>query len=121
MPGAGCGKPDFFIQKKPLFEVHLDTGMLYNTDGGTPMVRPPLHAKPEAQSSLLPKGQHFTGVFFCALGVTPRAPAPLQTPCAVYSSQSKQRSQNIVSAGTQRRNPAPLAMFEQAPMPDVDV
>ena len=40
--GAGCGKPDFFIQKKPLFEVHLDTGMLYNTDGGTPMVRPPL-------------------------------------------------------------------------------
>ena len=38
-PGAGCGKPDFFIQKKPLFEVHLDTGMLYNTDGGTPMVR----------------------------------------------------------------------------------
>ncbi len=37
---AGCGKPDFFIQKKPLFEVHLDTGMLYNTDGGTPMVRP---------------------------------------------------------------------------------
>ena len=40
MPGTGCGKPDFFIQKKPLFEVHLDTGMLYNTDGGTPMVRP---------------------------------------------------------------------------------
>ncbi|KAK9843987.1 hypothetical protein WJX81_001142 [Elliptochloris bilobata] len=35
---TGCGKPDFFIQKKPLFEVHLDTGLLYNTDGGTPMV-----------------------------------------------------------------------------------
>ena len=35
---AGCGKPEFFIKKKPLFEVHLETGMLYNTDGGTPMV-----------------------------------------------------------------------------------
>lgn len=35
---AGCGKPEFFIKKKPLFEVHTETGMLYNTDGGTPMV-----------------------------------------------------------------------------------
>ena len=58
VPGAGCGKPDFFIQKKPLFEVHLDTGMLYNTDGGTPMVC--THAMPcrQAQSSLLPTRQH---------------------------------------------------------------
>lgn len=36
--GAGCGKPEFFIKKKALFEVHTETGMLYNTDGGTPMV-----------------------------------------------------------------------------------
>ena len=37
-PGAGCGKPAFFNSKKPLFEVHTKTGMLYNTDNGTPMV-----------------------------------------------------------------------------------
>lgn len=37
-PGAGCGKPEFFIKRKPLFEVHTETGMLMNTDGGTPMV-----------------------------------------------------------------------------------
>ena len=36
--GAGCGKPEFFIKRKPLFEVHTETGMLMNTDGGTPMV-----------------------------------------------------------------------------------
>ncbi|CAL8468745.1 g8285 [Coccomyxa elongata] len=35
---TGCGKPEFFIKKKALFEVHPETGMLYNTDGGTPMV-----------------------------------------------------------------------------------
>ncbi|CAL5221480.1 g3680 [Coccomyxa viridis] len=35
---TGCGKPEFFIKKKPLFEVHTETGMLMNTDGGTPMV-----------------------------------------------------------------------------------
>lgn len=38
MIAAGCGKPEFFIKRKALFEVHTETGMLYNTDGGTPMV-----------------------------------------------------------------------------------
>jgi hypothetical protein len=37
-PCAGCGKPEFFIKRKPLFEVDTKSGMLMNTDGGTPMV-----------------------------------------------------------------------------------
>jgi len=35
---TGCGKPGFFTERKPLFQVHLATGMLYNTDGGSPLV-----------------------------------------------------------------------------------
>lgn len=36
---TGCGKPAFFTEKRPLFEV-VDpaTGLLSNTDGGSPMV-----------------------------------------------------------------------------------
>jgi hypothetical protein len=35
---SGCGKPDFFTKKNSLLEVDTATGMLRNTDGGTPMV-----------------------------------------------------------------------------------
>lgn len=35
---VGCGKPRFFIERKDLFEVHPSTGMLWNTEGGSPMV-----------------------------------------------------------------------------------
>ena len=35
---AGCGKPAFFTEKKPLFEILPESGLLRNTDGGTPMV-----------------------------------------------------------------------------------
>ncbi|KAK9829767.1 hypothetical protein WJX72_007769 [[Myrmecia] bisecta] len=35
---TGCGKPAFFTGRKPIFEVQTSTGMLRNTDGGTPMV-----------------------------------------------------------------------------------
>lgn len=35
---TGCGKPGFFSTSKPLFEVHTPTGMLYNTEAGSPMV-----------------------------------------------------------------------------------
>ncbi len=34
---TGCGKPGFFSMQKPIFEVQTDTGLLRNTDGGTPM------------------------------------------------------------------------------------
>ena len=92
VPGAGCGKPDFFIQKKPLFEVHLDTGMLYNTDGGTPMVRRPLCATQcsTAQSALVKASTAMEPVHWDAL--SPLALAPLTAPWAVYSSKSKQKS-----------------------------
>lgn len=35
---TGCGKPRFFTDRKDLFEVHPSTGMLWNTEGGSPMV-----------------------------------------------------------------------------------
>lgn len=35
---TGCGKPRFFTERKDLFEVHPSTGMLWNTEGGSPMV-----------------------------------------------------------------------------------
>lgn len=35
---TGCGKPRFFTERKDLFEVHVRTGMLWNTEGGSPMV-----------------------------------------------------------------------------------
>jgi HAD superfamily 5'-nucleotidase-like hydrolase len=35
---TGCGKPAFFTEKRPLFEVDPATGLLSNTDGGSPMV-----------------------------------------------------------------------------------
>ena len=35
---TGCGKPRFFTDRKDLFEVHPDSGMLWNTEGGSPMV-----------------------------------------------------------------------------------
>jgi HAD superfamily 5'-nucleotidase-like hydrolase len=35
---VGCGKPRFFTERKDLFEVHPQTGMLWNTEGGSPMV-----------------------------------------------------------------------------------
>jgi hypothetical protein len=35
---TGCGKPAFFTEKRPLFEVDPVTGLLANTDGGSPMV-----------------------------------------------------------------------------------
>jgi len=35
---TGCGKPAFFTEKRPLFEVDPETGLLSNTDGGSPMV-----------------------------------------------------------------------------------
>lgn len=35
---TGCGKPRFFTDRKDLFEVHPETGMLWNTEGGSPMV-----------------------------------------------------------------------------------
>ena len=35
--GAGCGKPGYFHQKKPLFEVQTATGLLHNTNGGSPI------------------------------------------------------------------------------------
>lgn len=34
---TGCGKPGFFAVNKPIFEVQTDSGLLRNTDGGTPM------------------------------------------------------------------------------------
>lgn len=36
-PRAGCGKPGFFTERRPLFEVQTSTGMLLNTDAGNPM------------------------------------------------------------------------------------
>lgn len=35
---TGCGKPRFFTERKDLFEVHPATGMLWNTEGGSPMI-----------------------------------------------------------------------------------
>lgn len=35
---TGCGKPAFFSQSRPLFEVHTPSGLLYNTEGGSPML-----------------------------------------------------------------------------------
>ena len=35
---AGCGKPAFFTVKNPLFEILPESGLLRNTDGGTPMI-----------------------------------------------------------------------------------
>lgn len=35
---TGCGKPAFFTDRSPLFEVMPDTGHLQNTDGGSAMV-----------------------------------------------------------------------------------
>jgi hypothetical protein len=35
---TGCAKPRFFTERKELFEVHTPSGMLYNTEGGSPMV-----------------------------------------------------------------------------------
>lgn len=35
---TGSGKPRFFTERKDLFEVHPQTGMLWNTEGGSPMV-----------------------------------------------------------------------------------
>lgn len=35
---TGCGKPRFFTERKDLFEVHAPSGMLWNTEGGSPMV-----------------------------------------------------------------------------------
>jgi HAD superfamily 5'-nucleotidase-like hydrolase len=35
---TGCGKPRFFTERKDLFEVHTGSGMLWNTEGGSPMV-----------------------------------------------------------------------------------
>ena len=32
---AGCGKPAYFSEKKPLFEVQTKTGLLHNTNGGS--------------------------------------------------------------------------------------
>ena len=32
---AGCGKPAYFTEKKPLFEVQTSTGLLHNTNGGS--------------------------------------------------------------------------------------
>lgn len=34
-PAAGCGKPAYFSEKKPLFEVQTATGLLHNTNGGS--------------------------------------------------------------------------------------
>ena len=36
---TGCGKPAFFTDKRPLFEVDPPSGLLRNTDSGTPMVQ----------------------------------------------------------------------------------
>lgn len=33
--GTGCGKPAYFSEKKPLFEVQTATGLLHNTNGGS--------------------------------------------------------------------------------------
>lgn len=35
---TGCGKPGFFTERRPQFEVDPATGWLRNTDSGTPMV-----------------------------------------------------------------------------------
>ena len=35
---CGCRKPLFFTDRKDLFEVHPRTGMLWNTEGGSPML-----------------------------------------------------------------------------------
>jgi HAD superfamily 5'-nucleotidase-like hydrolase len=35
---TGCGKPKFFTERKDLFEVDPATNMLWNTEGGSPMV-----------------------------------------------------------------------------------
>ena len=35
---TGCGKPAFFKEARPLLEVDPATGLLRNTDSGTPMV-----------------------------------------------------------------------------------
>lgn len=34
---TGCGKPGFFHAPKPIYEVQTPTGLLANTDGGSPM------------------------------------------------------------------------------------
>ncbi|GAB4817277.1 hypothetical protein N2152v2_004323 [Parachlorella kessleri] len=35
---TACGKPRYFSERSQLFEVHTATGMLYNTEGGSPMI-----------------------------------------------------------------------------------
>ncbi|EFN56183.1 hypothetical protein CHLNCDRAFT_30799 [Chlorella variabilis] len=35
---VGCGKPRYFTERSNLFEVHTGTGMLWNTEGGSPMI-----------------------------------------------------------------------------------
>eukprot|EP00039_Didymoeca_costata_P020528 m.341592 g.341592 ORF g.341592 m.341592 type:complete len:593 (+) comp20248_c0_seq1:226-2004(+) len=44
---TGCGKPEFFTSKRPLYEVHTPTGMLFNTDNGSPREPLDLTAQPQ--------------------------------------------------------------------------
>jgi len=46
---TGCGKPGFFASPRPLYEVHTPTGMLFNTDNGSPML--PIDGTPQPQVS----------------------------------------------------------------------
>ena len=35
---VGCNKPRYFSERSNLFEIHVPTGMLFNTEGGSPMI-----------------------------------------------------------------------------------
>jgi hypothetical protein len=48
---TGCGKPAFFTERRPLFEVHTDTGMLMNTDNGSPMALVWDASRPDSSAS----------------------------------------------------------------------
>ena len=50
---TGCGKPGFFAVNKPIFEVQTDSGLLRNTDGGTPMTPIGDRSSPQFKLGLL--------------------------------------------------------------------
>ena len=77
---TGCGKPAFFKESRPLLEVDPATGLLRNTDSGTPMV-------PIGEADLPSRGSGRGGSGGRSKGVTPRptSTTPTSTSPAVSS------------------------------------
>jgi len=77
---TGCAKPSYFVEHKPLFEVHVKSGMLYNTDGGTPMI-------PVGESDLPKLVVDMRSEQLEAPGLSERQMASLEDPASVQKSR----------------------------------